>query len=321
MAKWILDRLIATTEHSDPYFAFQGTINWMHALSILVNTSCFDEMSLRTKYQMVMRRNPINIDSDTCAYESILKALHNLSALNVFSNTLNKYDIVRSAIISWYYCIYFSSQAMIFATSDARPETHSKTDKVWHSDVVIKDLAVEPFNLYLKEIVSKTVDLEIATLRNGNTFNLNDYPTSAKMALGCVCAYLNGTARYEREDVEERVRCSKEFKALVVNNFRTKEARALRDAQLERHHVNFLTQAFRYRGKANYRDSIYLSYGDDNTQKIDQLIIDLENVAEKFLKMVIFYVNRRVENGTWDLFVADVTGNARMNINVGLLQC
>ncbi len=181
MAKWLLDRLIATAEHPKPYFAFQGTINWMRALAILSDKTC-NEASLRTKYQLVGRRAPVDKDSDTCAFESILKAIHNLSAFGVFSSAQDKYDIVRSAIISWYYCIYFSSQAMIFSTSNAKPETHSKTDKVWHSDIVTVGRVVEPFNICLNEIVPKTVESEIAALRNGNTFDLNVSPISIEMA-------------------------------------------------------------------------------------------------------------------------------------------
>jgi uncharacterized protein (UPF0332 family) len=320
VSQWLLDRLFAGADQPVPRFAFQGTINWMRALAILSDKTC-NEKTLHTKYQTIGRRAPIDIDSDTCAFESILKAIHNLSALRVFSGVADKYDIVRSAIISWYYCIYFSSQAMIFATSNARPETHSKTDKIWHSEVVLRDYAVGVFGYYLKEIVPKTVKSEILTFKKGNIYDLNVYPNNEEMALGCVYAYLNGTARFEQDVVEKRIRNSREFKALNVNDFRKKRARDLRDSQLEKQHVNFLTQAFRYRGKANYRDSIYLSYGENHLQKINRFIFDLDIVAQRFLRMAVLYVNRRVEYNAWDIFITDIKENARININMDLLNC
>jgi len=321
MSKWLLGRLFIGTDQPVPHFAFQGSINWMRALAILSDTDPLSDVSLRVKYQTVVRRLPVDIDSDTCIFESLLKAMHNLSALGNLLNITCKYDIVRSAIIAWYYCIYFASHAMIFAASNEKPETHSKTDKVWHSNIVNRNLAAGIFGLHLTQTVPSSVRQAIHTLRSGNVLDLNDYPTNEPMALGCVYAYLKGTAKFEQDFIETRIRASKEFRDLGVTNFRKVVARKLRDAQLIRRQVNFLTQAFRYRGKANYRDSIYLSYGDDYSVKMDQFILDLEKVANKFLRMSIIYVNRRVEAGSWDLFVGDLTANARISYDPALLEC
>ena len=50
------------------------------------------------------------------------------------------------------------------------------------------------------------------------------------------------------------------FKALAVTDFRKQAARSLRDAAYARRGIAFLHQASRYRGKANYRDAIFLAY-------------------------------------------------------------
>jgi hypothetical protein len=76
-----------------------------------------------------------------------------------------------------------------------------------------------------------------------------------------------------------------------------------------------MIQAFRYRGKANYRDSIFLSYGDENSEKLVKFIEDLHLVAERFLKMSTEFCKRRVEKGTWEKFVDDIKKNSRINVS------
>jgi hypothetical protein len=78
--------------------------------------------------------------------------------------------------------------------------------------------------------------------------------------------------------------------------------------------VNFLIQAFRYRGKANYRDSIFLSYGDNNQGTIDKFTQDLHDVAFVFLRAASKYCSIRVEKGTWAEFVADIEQNSRLSL-------
>ncbi|MEH2749546.1 hypothetical protein QE238_31000, partial [Klebsiella pneumoniae] len=119
---------------------------------------------------------------------------------------------------------------------------------------------------------------------------------------------------------EERVRTSRDFKALGVDNFRTKAAREVRDHALEKGQVNFLIQAFRYRGKANYRDSIFLSYGDNNEAIIEEFIQDLYDVAIGFIRATSHYCSRRVERGTWAEFVEDISDNSRLSIDSVVLE-
>ena len=63
--------------------------------------------------------------------------------------------------------------------------------------------------------------------------------------------------------------------------------------KLSRVAINFLTQSYRYRGKANYRDSVYLSYGEDNSNLLNILLKDLELVSKKFFSYV-FCIDKKV---------------------------
>lgn len=314
MPTWLLDRLFDHKEQPTPRFAFQGTVNWMRALAILVDTPDFEYSSLSNHFSNVQRRTK-NEESDTSAYSDYILALHNVGFLAALKNTnCVGYDMVRAAIISWYYAIYYSSKAMIAAASGGNPQTHAKTARVWQSDIVDNGLAVGPFGLSLKNITSKTVEAEVKKLRAGNPHDLNTLPTDKTSALGAVISYLSGTADYEKWRIEEEIRGSRDFKKLNVTDFRTKAARELRDNALSQAAVNFLVQAFRYRGKANYRDSIYLSYGVDRSDSISVFINDLEMVASKFVRMSGSYVSRRTEKGSWSRFANDLVENARFTL-------
>jgi len=320
MNKWLLDRLYAHKDQPTARFAFQGSINWVHGLSILVDTEIFGDDNLKEHYKDVTRRN-VNEIADTRVFENILMSLHNVSALQQFQSLENNhYDVVRSAIVAWYYAVYYASKAMIAATSESDPQTHTDTAKVWQNNIIERGFAVEPFDFSIANITTKNIDEVISSLRAGNTYNTNTSPTNSEEAIGGVFSYLKGTAEYTQWQTEERVKNSREFKNLDVDNFRTKAARELRDQKFQNGVVNFLTQAFRYRGKANYRDSIYLSYGDNREEEIEIFINDLENIALKFLKMASFYVSKRVERGTWDEFVEDIRQNSQLTIDISILN-
>jgi len=314
MEKWLLGRLFQAGDQPVPRFAYQSTINWMAALAITCETKGFTSSELRDFYSTVQRRST-NIEADTWVFENILMALHNVAALNQLNLvTENKSSIVRAAIIEWYYAIYYSSSAMVAASSGSKQETHVSTAKVWHNDVVTRQLVPSPFHLSLDTLVEKETKATVAQLRQGNTYKLTDNPENEEEAWGCICGYLSGTASYEKWRTEERIKASPEFKHLGVMDFRTSNARGLRDSILRKGYLNFLIQSFRYRGKANYRDSIYLSYGENREESIGKLVNNLRIVSTSFVKMASHYCERRVENGSWDLLSKDLEANMRIEI-------
>ena len=80
-------------------------------------------------YARVQRR-PVNREADTLVFENTMMALHNLSSLKSMNKDVeDKYDICRSAIISWYYKYLFSASAMVAASSGSIQETHTATAK------------------------------------------------------------------------------------------------------------------------------------------------------------------------------------------------
>ncbi len=320
MSQWLLERLFEAKDQAVPRFAFQGTINWMRALAEIVNEGSCGDDELKTIYSKVKRRS-VNRDADTLVFENMHMAHHNLAALSSMNDDVeDKYDICRSAIISWYYAIYFSASAMVAASSGSEQKTHSATFKVWQADIVDKNLIPYPFNLSLSSLVSKEVDTQIDAYRDSNIYDLNHCAQNTEQAHGAVVSYLKGTASYKKWEAEERIKVSREFRDIGVDNFRKKIARELRDKILAKGQINFLIQAFRYRGKANYRDSIFLSYGANNEDTIESFIQDLFDASFNFIRASSYYCSKRVARGDWELFVTDIEENSRLSINSSAIR-
>lgn len=309
---WLLNRLFTHADQPKPQFAFQGTVNWMRALAILVDGQ-FSHQQLRHFYQDTQRRRP-NEQADTLAFECITMSMHNVSAINAMETIDKPYAVVRSAIVAWYYATYYAAKAMLAASSGADPQTHAAARKIWQSEIVNSALVKEPFDLSIIGLTPTNVDRVITDLRAGNTHNVNAEPIDQDMARGALYSYLKGTAEYEQRRLEEDVRESHEYRQGGFTSFRSDAAKALRDAKLDPAHVNYLGQAFRYRGKANYRDAIYLSYGQDKTQQLQQFVSDLAHVADAFSLMAAHYVSKRVVRQDWADFAADLEEHAQFEL-------
>lgn len=97
-----------------------------------------------------------------------------------------------------------------------------------------------------------------------------------------------------------------EFKALGVTDFRSKNARALRDSRLGGKSVGFAHQASRYRGKANYREALFLAYGASTETYLTGFTDDLSVVLRGFLAMAGAFCKRKLGAVLWAEFVFDV---------------
>jgi hypothetical protein len=181
-------------------------------------------------------------------------------------------------------------------------------------------LAAAPFNLSFEDLTPANIERAIAALRNENPYDLNVTPTNHEQAFGAAISYLKGTAEKEKSRLEKEVRAESAFKRKGFADFRTQAARTIRDAKLSRAQVNFLVQAFRYRGKAHYRDAIYLSYGADNSGTLTVFVQDLANVARAFTLMAAHYLSRRVVQDNWKAFVNDISANARFPLPYDLSE-
>lgn len=289
----------------DARFALPSTIHWMRAMAILVCESKLDFAHAQQAYTAVQRRTLSDRELNSVC-EQLLFALHQLASLRAISSVANKADVARIGIMAWYYGVYGAVSAMIAAGDGSFPSTHAATAQQWDRQFAATGLALAPFAGRISSLLGETVERELAPVHERGKHSLTVTPTTVEHAWGCYAEYLAGTAKWEQWNIQERLRESKDFKALGVDNFRTSGARALRDAAFSRRGIAFLHQASRYRGKANYRDAIYLAYGRSVTRLLDGFINDLAAVLTGFAAMAAGYVSRRIGGDTWAAFLDDL---------------
>jgi hypothetical protein len=80
----------------------------------------------------------------------------------------------------------------------------------------------------------------------------------------------------------------------------------MRDVWYAKRSIAFLHQASRYRGKANYRDAIYLAYGKSLPKQLEGFIDDLASVLLPFTAMAAAYTSMRMGRELWSAFMEDL---------------
>jgi len=298
----------------DARFALPSTIHWMRALAILAADQNLDYTAARTFYAKVQARSVPERELNTVC-EQLLFVLNQIAALQVLASASNKADVARTAIVAWYYGVYSAASAMTAAMDGSFQDNHAETAKKWQERFPGRHLAMHPFVDCLSSVVPSTVETELAPVRARGRHSLVNEPTTPQEAWGCCAEYLSGTAGWERWNVEERVRDTPAFKALGVVDFRTKVARELHDTAYARRSIAFLHQASRYRGKANYRDAIFLAYGTSVPTQLAGFVNDLLAVLRAFAAMAGAYCSLRVGKGAWAEFVDDLERKKAISVS------
>lgn len=301
-------------EIPDSTFALPSTLNWMKAEAILVASCEVNFRSAKMFYNRVQRKDLPEPQLNS-VFEQLLFSLNQIAALRGMALVPNKADVARVGIVTWYYGIYGAASAMIAAADGSFTETHAATARQWDRQFVVSNQAMKPFSDRLSQLLTSTVESELVEPRSRGNGGLTTVPTSDGHAWGCHAEYLSGTAKWERWNLEQQVRESKEFKALGVDNFRTKEARTLRDQTLEKKSISFLHEASRYRGKANYRDAIYLAYGKAVPSLADDFIDNLTTVLTAFSAMAAGYCSVRMGAQKWQEFIDDLESQRAISLS------
>lgn len=294
----------------DTVFALPSTLNWMKAEAILVTELGVTFQSAREFYKRVQKRDLSEREVNSVC-EQLLFSLNQIAALRGLATVPNKADVARVGIVTWYYGVYGAASAMIAAADGSFPETHATTALQWDRQFAVPRLAMDPFADRIGALTKADTDQALAAPRARGKHSLTSAPSTVEEAWGCHAEYLSGTAGWERWNIEQRVRGSSEFKALAVDSFRSKDARALRDAAFAKKSLSFLHEASRYRGKANYRDAIFLAYGKSVPKLAEGFIDDLLVVVTGFSAMAGAYCSMRMGKDRWKVFVDDLeTGRA-----------
>jgi hypothetical protein len=292
----------------DPQFALPSTVNWMRALSLLIADKGVNFAAAESFYASLGKRNMDALVENTIL-EQLFLGLYHLSALEKMKVPETSADFARVGILAWYYGTANAASAMTAAQNGSFQEDHAGTANMWDREIAARNLAMEPFSWRASSLVEAIFSPEVNAYRSSSVGKLLSRPTTASEALGAAAEYLSGSAKWYAWKTTEDVRKSSEFKKLCVSDFRKKDARALRDARLSQRSVGFVHQASRYRGKANYREALFLAYGKGTKTILKDFIADQASVLRAFLAMAGAFSSRKLGKSLWDEFVADVDAN------------
>lgn len=205
----------------DAVFALPSTLNWMKAEAMLVTGLDVSFQRARDFYKRVQKRE-LTEPQVNSVYEQLLFSLNQVAALRGLAVAANKADVARVGIVTWYYGVYGAASAMIAAADGSFPETHATTALQWDRQFAAPKLAMDPFADRIGGLTAAEVELALEAPRARGKHPLTTAPSSLEQAWGCHAEYLSGTASWEQWNLEQRVRGSPDFKALGVDNFRTK---------------------------------------------------------------------------------------------------
>ncbi|HNE04991.1 MAG TPA: hypothetical protein PLT08_10765, partial [Anaerolineales bacterium] len=172
-----------------------------------------------------------------------------------FVSELSKTPWIRpTAIVDWYYAVYFSIRAILPIFGHQIPEDHSKTAKFVAS--TFRTHLPYPFDMFARRTIGEKYNTYIGGLQLQH-YDLNrSFYSMSSISQGMLAQYLGGTAEWYAIRTKKNILADKKK---GISNFRTKNAREERDRRLTSE-IGFLHCAYRQRTKANYRDAIYLAY-------------------------------------------------------------
>lgn len=269
----------------DPQKALPSSVHWMRALRLVIEHDGLTYASAKGFYSGVQQIK-LNEHQQNTVLEKLLLGLHQLAALQSMTAADRQADIARMAVIAWYYGVYAAASAMVTAQEGTAHETHAQIAKAWQNQFARRQLAMYPFDLQVTTLVKSAARAEVdALLRGAARANLMARPNSLGEAHQALCGYLSGSATWYRERAELKLKREKAYKDLGVSDFRTRGARALRDDRLAGATVCFVHQAFRFRGKANYREALFLAHGRGVENTISEFVRDMAIVLHAILAM------------------------------------
>lgn len=300
----------------DPQFALPSTVNWMRALRILAEDEGINFRTAASFYGKEGKRN-MDVRVENTVLEQLFLGLHHLSALDQFRGGTTAADYARVGVLAWYYGIANAASAMTAAQSGSFQEDHAGTARLWDEQIASRGLAMAPFSSRVSSLVEKIYKSEVDAFRSASSGKLQTRPITRDDALGAAAGYLSGSAKWYAWKTEEDLKRNRAYKELGVDNFRTTAARTLRDQWLDRKPVGFVHQAARYRGKANYREALFLAYGSGTESILSGYVEDMHAVLKAFLAMAGAFASRKLGKDLWSEFVADVDAKKAFTTRAG----
>lgn len=309
--QWLYEQMKTKKKDINPMFSMQSTLNWMIALDFEIKSEHGDTIeeqieSCRNIFKHIKTRNG-EMDL-TPIFGPMFHSLTFSVNLISISNSECKPWMFPSAIIIWYYAIYNAFKSILASFDGRETDTHSSMIRSL-DDCGIRDKLPHPFNMIAKRVQDENYSVQLPSYPEiGQSISnalARSFDNTVEMARSMILEYLNGTCKYECDRIKDEILKKKKF-----DNFRTKIAREYRDSRLHEE-INFLNCAFRYRGKANYRDAIFLTYGDDDIRLNNTFINSLRNVSIFSFICAFTYAEKRIGKRKTNEFLEDIKNNFR----------
>lgn len=313
MAQWLYGLIKKDDADRTPDFARQSHLNWARALSYEIvqehgATADAQWASVHGHFERVAKSRRTADDVLAGVFEPLFGSIQWAASLV----SLASRDAVDpwecpSATVTWYYANYNAFRAMLAACNDIPADTHAAAIRALNGG--LRRHLPHPFDMVAArtrgESYSDTLPHRPDAARAGGpSAAINGtFVENRVVAQAMLLEYLHGTAAYWRDATKDQILRQGRFA-----NFKTNAAKEERDRRLKPE-VNFLDCAYRYRGKANYRDAIFLSYGHARTAVGPAFIRDLARSARFATVMAWAYVERRFGRDLVKLFSADLREN------------
>lgn len=305
---WLYQNVIKEDDERQPIFAQQSTVNWMRALRYEIDgehgESAEDQFAA---CRVFLRNDPKTRNSLPLAdvFEPLFRGVTNTMALIRLCLAEVAVPWIRAtAIVTWYYATYACARAMFAAFGQPVHDQHMTAANAYVS--VLRNRVPHPLNMVAAHLRNEDYGVQLPTYPNANPASLiENFRESRDVARGMLLQYLSGTATWYVDRTKEQILRENRFQ-----DFRTKAARDERNRRLVKQ-IGFLHCAFRYRGKANYRDAIYLAYGQREPDSVDRFIEDMATVARFLVVFSLAFVERHVGKAEVEIFVSDLGDQLR----------
>lgn len=306
---WLYEQVFGNADERKPHYAEQSALNWLRALRFETER----EHGATVAEQMVAVRRAIRAETkmrgEPLAIGRILEpmvgGITNCMALLRLARLSPDVPWVRpSAAVIWYYALYGSVRAILATVGHAPAENHGAGMNAYVG--VLRKRMPHPFDMLASHVRNEEYACTLPYAPFAVPFNINEsFVASASLAQGMILQYLSGTADWYTERTKAKLR---ERKKIV--KFNTADARRERDRALEKT-LGFMHVAFRYRGKANYRDHIYLTYGRRELSTANVYIEDLAVTARFLVLVALAFAEWHVGKDITSTFIADLHVNLR----------
>jgi len=321
MTQWLYQKLKAVNkDQPEKHFANSASVLWMRALAKMLE----DEAQVSKNLDKISI-NTVSQDSDydfklAHGYEALYKSYQNYNSLvALIKSDIPSVDIVRTAIVNWYYTVHFSAKASIYTHQkirEGKQNTHAGVAKAWAGQFSTDKKNLSPFALKVSSVEKAACEKQIAKMKSGSKINMNHFHgeneiETAEDALAVHLSYLNGTATGKRKDLQKRIKDDKEYALLATSH----EKRKYTIKKWDKNPIGFLDLAYRFRVKTHYKDAFFFGYGSNDIELLERFVTDLELVARSFLKVSSRHIRTGFGEENWGQFVEDMEQENKLSTN------